>query len=1488
MRWLFYFFHKKTKLTTAKVCKSLFSALFFIILSFSFYSPTYAQPKDNSTDNNGSKNTTTLRLDNREGVMLVPQLFEELSRPNNRKTFSDILNEIYTNSNKRNEVQELYELSKFSEVLTDEIRIHNSKGFSEGVEKNFEAIGNEEVQKILSHFLKLPKDRKSPLILATENEKEALEIMKNFASKIINGNMTLPESDKFSKSEVFSLSQKNLERIFLDSILENTKTLKELSISSPSPKKEIEKELSRLIQLEAQMLMIYILTISKNYESLKRKFILHVDIPESISFIKNEHGEFSIAPLRPKASHGIETIYGTLGRDLLLYTLLLLKEIEPMNEHFTVVLSARKNTVKKMKEHFTMDLTRKEYLIRKTLIKNTDEYIKEASSLLDLLKNTIYTEDPSSKKALHILKGSSSLENIESRYNVQFEEKTLEHLIDRVFQKQSHNPDSIYETITSQLIDLASKNQLSHKKVVIQPEHLFSFLKEAESLPFDPADYQSIKKFKQDTVNKISEKIIGQNHIIEALVDSYIDLITNEDKERVPVRSLLIPGPSGIGKSSLAQAFSKTIFEGSRDSFFTIDGSTYQDKHSTSSLSGSSKGYIGSDQKTEFLTWLDQLIEKKQGGVLIIDDADKAHMNFWKVFMPLLEKGVFESLSDTEKRTVESLIVIVTTNRGQNALYPSDMENWEKQDIKDYIKKMNSERKSIIDKIQAPEGGHDKFLIPNEVLGRFDHVIMPNPIFKPQMALIVNKIVKDFSDRQQKNLNVTFAVNEELIDHYLKIHFHFKAGVRPVEKAVKSLLKEALKTAEEKLGRERLKNTRILLSLNDKRPDKPEIEIFQITKDKRKNLIASKKTMQSPDMDPFFDQALNSRLEKAIETLNKRLVGQEEFNENVARILSAHYSNPARTKPLVLYLIGPPGTGKTELGRTLSEILVGEKTTPHVISLSQVRNSQDLAKTLGHTSDISSDVSGKIGPLESFLRKNSQRRGVLILDEASNLGGGNPREKEALFKELYSLVENDSRSDTKWTSPVTKETYSLKDITIVLTGNDGAELTQDILSEQAVKEIYNKMLKKESLARKILRENHVPEAFVSRLSFVAFSKPLLEDHLVELAKKFLKNIKKSIDSTWSEWENSKVLLKYDDNFLKKFSAAFFSSHDGARSLRNVIDTQLTGLITEARKALHNTDIEKSNKTVELQLKMDDNLSKNVQSFKSEEEALKYNRNVKLRIVTKVYDDNKVLYSEARSWDLTNLAQVRKKLSHKNAIITAYHEAGHAAVFSDPRLKAATNSKVNFVTIQPKGNAAGLVDFGPRNHEVVFSTPSQEMIVWKVAGFLAGGISQQMLGYGYDAGMRSDLDKARRLIDIYVKNYKPKLWHLDSENRNHKKIEREKEMLFQKAKSLAFFVLKENENLIHKTVQELLKKGFISGDDYSKLRDSYGVEVSGRYHEVKSFLYYMRPSTKLRYNSKSIVRNPTPNKERSLMRSFIDSSQAKTPVTKEDSCKSLFK
>ena len=885
---------------------------------------------------------------------------------------------------------------------------------------------------------------------------------------------------------------------------------------------------------------------------------------------------------------------------------------------------------------------------------------------------------------------------------------------------------------------------------------------------------------------------------------------------------------------------------------------------------------------------MDQLIEKKQGGVLIIDDADKAHMNFWKVLMPLLEKGEFEGSSDTKKRTIQNLIVVMTTNRGQNALYPPDMEDWEKQDIKDYIKKMNSERKSIIDKIQAPESGHDKFLIPNEVLGRFDHVIMPNPIFKPQMAPIVNKIIKDFSDRQQKNLSVTFSVSKELIDHYLKVHFDFKSGVRTVEKAVKDLLKDALKIAEENLGRERLKNTHILLSLNDKRPDKPEIEIFQITKDNSKSLLASKKTMQSPDMDPFFDEALNSRLKKTTEALNKRLVGQKEFNENVTRILSAHYANPARTKPLVLYLIGPPGTGKTELGRTLSEILVGEKAAPHVISLSQVRNSEDLAKTLGHKSGISSDISGKIGPLETFLRKNPQRRGVLILDEASNLGGGNPREKEALFKELYSLVENDSRSDTKWTSPVTKETYSLKDITIILTGNDGAELTQDILSEEAVKEIYNKMLKKESLVREILRENHVPEAFVSRLSFVAFSKPLLENHLVELTKKFLEKVQKSIDNTWSEWENSKVLLKYDNNFLKKFSTAFFSSHDGARSLRNVVDTQLTGLIAEARNALRNTDIEKSHKTINLQLKINDNLSENVQSFKSEEEALKYNRNVKLQIVTKVYDDSKILYSETRKWDLTDFSQVRKKLSHKNAIITAYHEAGHAAIFSDPRLKAATNSKVNFVTIQPKENAAGFVSFGPGNHEVIFSNPSQEMIVWKVAGFLAGGISQQMLGYGYDAGMRSDLDEARKLIDVYVKNYEPKLWHLGSKNRNHKEVEREKEMLFQKAKSLAFFVLKENENLIHKTVQELLKKGFISGDDYSKLRDSYGVEVSGKYHEVKSFLYYMRPSTKLRYNSKSIVRNPGPDKERSLMRDFIDNSQPKTYVTKGASCKSLFK
>ena len=596
MKWLFYFFTEKPSSPPLKPAK-VFSALFFITLSFSFYSSAHAKPNNNSTAHNGSKNTNTLGLGNKQMVRSRPSSFEELSNPNNRRTFSDVLNEIYRSHNKTNKVQKLYELFKFSEVLTDEIRVHNSKGFSERVKKDFEAIGNEEVQKILSHFLKLPQDRKGPLILATENEKEALEVMKSFASKIINGNMTLPEIDKFSQSEVFSLSQENLEKFFLNIVLENTESLKKLSLSSSSPKKEIEKELSILIQEEVNRLMLNLLIIAKNYESLKRKIILHVDIPEAISFIKDESGEFSTALLRPKASDGIQTIYDTLGKELLLDVLSLLKTVEPMNEHLTVVLSARKSTVKEMKEHFATDLTNRNEIVRRGLIKKSDEYTKKAPSLADLFKNTIYTKDLNPQRALHILKDSSSLKNIESRYNVQFEEKLLEHLIDRVFQKKNHNPDSIYKTITSQLIELASKNQLSHKRVVIQPEHLFSFLKEAESLPFDPADHQSIKKFKQDIVNKISKKIIGQDHLIEALVDSYIDLITNEDKERAPVRSLLIPGPSGIGKSSLAQSFAKTIFEGSRDSFFTIDGSTYQERHSTNSLSGSSKGYIGSGRK---------------------------------------------------------------------------------------------------------------------------------------------------------------------------------------------------------------------------------------------------------------------------------------------------------------------------------------------------------------------------------------------------------------------------------------------------------------------------------------------------------------------------------------------------------------------------------------------------------------------------------------------------------------------------------------------------------------------------------------------------------------------------------------------------------------------------------------------------------------------------------------------------------------------------
>ena len=136
----------------------------------------------------------------------------------------------------------------------------------------------------------------------------------------------------------------------------------------------------------------------------------------------------------------------------------------------------------------------------------------------------------------------------------------------------------------------------------------------------------------------IFDNIVGQreqlNQIMQALYNAQLGL----NNINGPRASMLLTGPTGVGKTETAFAISNNLYQ--KDPF-VIDLSVYRGEHQLSTLIGSPPGYVGYNDKPAFLEYIKE--NASTGGVLLFDEFDKANPQVLNIFMHMLDKGEVQS-----------------------------------------------------------------------------------------------------------------------------------------------------------------------------------------------------------------------------------------------------------------------------------------------------------------------------------------------------------------------------------------------------------------------------------------------------------------------------------------------------------------------------------------------------------------------------------------------------------------------------------------------------------------------------------------------------------------------------------------------------------------------------------------------------------------------------------------------------------------------------
>ncbi|MEC9282246.1 MAG: AAA family ATPase [Bdellovibrionota bacterium] len=931
-------------------------------------------------------------------------------------------------------------------------------------------------------------------------------------------------------------------------------------------------------------------------------------------------------------------------------------------------------------------------------------------------------------------------------------------------------------------VNSKSKNS-SNRNVTVAD--VYRIIEQKLGLPVNPFEATKFMQFQTNLEEKLNEEVLGQTRMVHDVVQLFGDLL--QDRKR-NIRVGMLLGPTGVGKTEVGNAIAKLALN-NKNAFLELDGNAYKDPTSMNTLTGSGEGYAGSKKGVlgEFL------LNESRGAntaVILINEFEKAHEDIATKLMEFFDKGKL-ALGDGSVAVPKKVLVLLTSNKADAMVYPDGIDTWSQAELENHIRSFDSDK--IKELFTSSQGPNDGFTLHNSITARIDRFTLAMPITKEIAPKIAEKLLSYHVRQALETYGLKVRFTDEVVRNLSLTNYNMKEGARQIVKRTELLFNTAMTEARSNKDWDLQEGSRLSLKLSK---DGRYVEIYH----GRKKLKVPAEVKEN--FNPYEDSELLEKLFSIEEELNKAVLNQKEANHSIAQAVAAHKLNPNADSALSFFLVGTSGSGKTATGKALSGVLFGSNDRVTLIPLGDIDDKSKWGKFFG----VEPEYQGgkEIRVFEQALI-NYPNGGVVIFDEASNLGGNDPAKKDALFKKLYAITD-----EKEWRSPNTGKVYDLTKHIFLFTGNDGQELFAGNTTDDMRKAIYEGNKSKDKLLA-LLSERGIPEPFLGRMADVILSHPLMKQEILQISELLIKPV---LDL----YKKNGMRVKFADGFYEQFGASFFRATKGGRSVKDVANTRLKAAIDQGLLEL----LRQGHKMKDLSVTIDlsDNLPKVPYRPSTD-----WEREVNFHVVFK--KGRKDLKS--LNVPVTEFAPQVNLQGKRYVAATAFHEAGHAVV-NDPKI---TGQRVGYITVVGADHFLGYVRWEELKQ---YSGKSfdKETLINRLAALRAGGLAQKLAGYQIDGGWSNDMEKVSRFVyDALVKyNLDPRVRGIKYDgNGKWDPTESQKELIakisqewIDEADRLAVKKLTENWHLVRNIVRTLLDKGNITADEHLELFDKTKAEV----------------------------------------------------------------
>ena len=389
-------------------------------------------------------------------------------------------------------------------------------------------------------------------------------------------------------------------------------------------------------------------------------------------------------------------------------------------------------------------------------------------------------DEAASKVRMKVFSAAPDVKALEDRLNTVKKEKEAA-VTSQDFEKAAKLRDE-EQSLVKEIGDKKSiAKEKSDQKLIVTEEDIAAVVAQWTGIPVAKiAEEESATLLHLE--EELHKRVVGQDEAVTAVAKAVRRARAGLKDPKRPIGSFLFLGPTGVGKTELARALASSLF-GDESAMIRLDMSEYMEKHTVSRLVGAPPGYVGYEEGGQ----LTDAVRRKPYSVILLDEVEKAHADFFNILLQVLDDG---RLTDSQGRTVDfrNTVIIMTSNLGAKALHKNSPElGFLAAKKSDFNVDENKEiefkeaKKSVMDAVK-------RHFRP-EFLNRIDEMIVFHPLTEEDLKEIVTILMSDVTKRLGER-DLQLEITPEAMKFLVKEGSDFTMGARPLKRAIQRLIED--------------------------------------------------------------------------------------------------------------------------------------------------------------------------------------------------------------------------------------------------------------------------------------------------------------------------------------------------------------------------------------------------------------------------------------------------------------------------------------------------------------------------------------------------------------------------------------------------------------------------------------------------------------------------------------------------------------------------